>query len=393
MRLLYPDAEDAHHAGVSSMATLYTLGLHPRERSHTDDDGALRTTIFGHPLANPLAISGGLDKNGEAIDPLFALGPSILEIGGITPLPQEGNPKPRVWRLPSQNAMLNRYGLNSQGAAAVALTLRRRVRAYADRLGWTGPEGEFAVLDGAANVPPGSLLPGRLLAVQIAKNKDTPESDTAAVAADYVACVTALGPYADILVVNVSSPNTPGLRSLQKTEPLTRILAAVVEAANQVPRRTKPAVMVKVSPDEAADEDINGIADAVWRAGVHGVIVANTTKSRPVHAPSLLTAQESHALAETGGYSGPGLLEKTIDLVGRYRRALDAPLREGADQREEKVIFASGGICNGADVRRALEAGASVAMAYTALTYGGAGWVTETKRELLEAVKGEGEQR
>ncbi|KAF2755705.1 FMN-linked oxidoreductase [Pseudovirgaria hyperparasitica] len=379
MRLLFPDAEDAHHAGISTMAALYAAGLHPRERSSSSPD--LRTTVFGTQLANPIAISAGLDKDGLAIDPLFALGPSIVEIGGITPRPQEGNPKPRVWRVQSQEGMLNRYGLNSAGAAAVALTLRRRVRTFADKLGWAGPAGEQAVLNGNADVPPGSLLPGRLLAVQIAKNKDTPESDQAAVAADYVSCVQHLGPYADILVVNVSSPNTPGLRSLQAAEPLTHLLSAVVSAAQNVSRKSKPKVMVKVSPDEASEDDISGIVAAVHASGVSGVIVANTTKTRPVHAPSLLTAQETHVLTETGGFSGPALLERTVELVGRYRRALD----EGAEGKS-KVIFASGGICSGADVLRVLEAGAAVGMAYTALTYQGAGWVTESKRQLQEAL-------
>jgi dihydroorotate dehydrogenase len=246
LRLVYPDAEDAHHAGTSALKMLYELNLHPRERDTRLQAAALRTTVFGTQLQNPIGISAGLDKDAEIPDVLFALGAGIVEVGGCTPFPQGGNPKPRVFRIPALDGMVNRYGLNSRGADSMAVRLRDRLRRFARSAGVTEDE----VLNGEAGVPPGSLLPGRLLAVQIAKNKETDEKDEKAVAMDHVYCVRRLARYADVLVVNVSSPNTPGLRDLQATEPLTRLLTAVVDEAGRTERKRPPKVMVKVSPDE-----------------------------------------------------------------------------------------------------------------------------------------------
>jgi dihydroorotate dehydrogenase len=489
---LYPDAEASHHAGITFLKELWIAGLHPRERGTADFDGLLNVEVFGHLLTNPIGISAGLDKNAEVPDALLALGPAVIEVGGVTPLPQDGNPKPRVFRVPSQQALVNRYGLNSEGADVVAMRLRQRVRAYAYQQGYGIDEAaERLVLDGGAEVPPGSLVPGRLLAVQIAKNKLTPEHDLAAVIRDHVYCVERIGKYADIIVVNVSSPNTPGLRSLQSQEPLTQILFHTVAAANMVDRKVKPAVMVKVSPDEDSDTQIQGICDAVWEAGVDGVIVANTTKRRPDPWPQgyMLSVTEAHNLLEQGGYSGPQLFPKTVALVKRYRKTLDArsslddsesrqqnvasesnfdsnpnppptlsnnvptpsssldsiegsvldklgttqqrddaqpkptdpptnlsfsdqPLIQlperhtshgfnnpeykptsqvratGSSQNDEpKVIFASGGITNGEQALEVLNAGASVAMLYTTMAYGGVGTVSRIKAEMREKIK------
>ena len=277
-------------------------------------------------LDNPVGTSAGIDKDAEIPSPLFTLGPAIVEVGGITPMPQEGNDKPRVFRLPSQNALINRYGLNSEGADHVAMHLRQRVREYAYENGLgLGPEAESMILDGEADVPPGSLFPGKLLAVQVAKNKTTPDTDIAAVAGDYTYCVDRLAKYADILVVNVSSPNTPGLRDLQATAPLTAILSAVVGSAKKADRKTKPAVMVKVSPDEDTDTQIEGICSAVWASGVDGIIVGNTTKKRPDPFPQgyIMPAKEEKLLTEMGGYSGPQMFERTLSLVKKYRSKLD----------------------------------------------------------------------
>ncbi|KAI1920905.1 Dihydroorotate dehydrogenase (quinone), mitochondrial [Ophidiomyces ophidiicola] len=340
VRWVYPDAEDAHHAGVRLLRRLYGWGLHPRERGCPDGDGKLVTEVFGHTLSNPIGISGGLDKDAEIPDALFALGPAVVEVGGCTPRPQDGNPRPRVFRIASQNALINRYGLNSQGAEHMAGRLRRRVRAFARAHGF-GAEADVdeevaAAAVAEAGVPVGSLAAGRLLAVQIAKNKTTPDSDMAAVERDYVWCAQQLARYADILVVNVSSPNTPGLRDLQRTAPLTQLLTAVVGAAAAAAAEDgggrRPAVMVKVSPDEDSDE-------------------------------------------QTGGFSGPALFERTVALVGRYRRELD-------EQQAGMVLFASGGITDGRQAAAVLNAGASVAMVYTGLVYGGSGTITRIKDEL-----------
>ncbi|OAX78802.1 hypothetical protein ACJ72_06887 [Emergomyces africanus] len=384
IRWYYPDAEDAHHAGVDWLKFLYRFGLHPRERGNPDGDGKLVTEVFGYTLCNPIGISGGLDKDAEIPSALFELGPAIVEVGGTTPLPQEGNPRNRVFRIVSQNALINRYGLNSNGADHMAAVLKQRVREFAYAHGFGSSEfSEQRVLDGEAGVPAGSLTDGKLLAVQIAKNKSTPETDIEAVKKDYVYCVDRLGKYADILVVNVSSPNTPGLRTLQESGPLTALLKGVVEAAKHTSRKTKPYVMVKVSPDEDTDEQITGICDAVWASGVNGII-------------------------PLGSASGPHLFNKTVDLVARYRTLLDEKLVSDDDGPDStlspsetgamtspgksylapKVIFASGGITDGEQASKALKAGANVAMLYTGLVYGGSGTITRMKEEMRETGKG-----
>ncbi|GAB0133450.1 hypothetical protein EsDP_00001857 [Epichloe bromicola] len=379
LRVVFPDAEDAHHAGTTALKTLHELGLAPRERGSSLQTPELSTWVFDTHLSNPIGISAGLDKDGEIADVLFGFGAGVVEIGGITPLPQAGNPKPRVFRIPATDGMVNRYGLNSRGADDVARRLRERLRRFARSLGVSEQE----VLDGAAGVPPGSLQPGRLLAVQIAKNKETDERDERAVANDYVYCVSRLARYADIVVVNVSSPNTPGLRDLQATEPLTRLLSAVVKEAARTDRKAPPKVMVKVSPDEEEDAQLEGIVEAVRRSGVDGVIVGNTTKRRTGLVPDgvRLTAKEQRALMETGGYSGPAMFDRTLNLVGRYRKMLDAQ-PSGSSNGSQKLLFATGGITNGDQALKVLNAGASVAMVYTSMVYGGAGTVTRIKSEM-----------
>ncbi|KAI1628101.1 dihydroorotate reductase pyre [Exophiala viscosa] len=325
LRWFYSDPEEAHHVSNQTLKSLWDFGLYPRERGDPDQQKDLEVEVFGRLLRNPIATSAGIDKHADIPDPLLAIGPAIIEIGGATPNPQSGNVKPRVFRLTSQEAMINRYGLNSEGADDVAMRLRERVRKFAYRLGLGHDEvAEKAVLDGIAGVPPGSLTPGKLLAVNIAKNKITPEDDVDAVTQDYVYCVERLGAYADILVVNVSSPNTPGLRSLQQGDKLRKILDGVVKAAHSIDRRTRPAVMVKVSPDEDSEEQIAGICDAVWATGVDGVVVGNTTNRRPEPMPHLknLTPLEEQHLLETGGFSGPHLFDRTVSLVKRYRKLL-----------------------------------------------------------------------
>ncbi len=340
LRRLHTDPEEAHHAGIRYIKALYDFNLHPRERGKQDEAGDLKVEVFGHVLNNPLGTSAGIDKDAQIPSPLFALGPAIVEVGGATPHPQVGNPKPRVFRIPSQNALINRYGLNSEGAEYMAMQLRERVREYAYHNGLgLEPESERQVLDGEAGVPPGSLMPGRLLAVQVAKNKTTPDNDIKAIADDYVFCVEHLAKYADILVVNVSSPNTPGLRDLQATAPLTAILTAVVQTAKNCPRRIKPAVMVKVSPDEDSDAQIQGICSAVWASGVDGVIVGNTTKKRPDPVPAgyVMPAQEEKLLTETGGYSGPQMFNRTLSLVEKYQYGLDQGPPEKASKPERST--------------------------------------------------------
>lgn len=404
LRLLYPDAEEAHHFGTQSMKIMYQLGVHPRDR--TDGDGpaknALATTVFepdGLALNNPIGISAGLDKNADVPDALFALGAAVVEVGGCTPQPQSGNPRPRAFRVPAIEGFVNRYGLNSIGADALAARLRTRVRQFC-RAHPDKHLTEADVLSGAAGIPPGSLAPGRLLLVQIAKNKETDEHDIRAVAADYTYCVRRLAPYADVLVVNVSSPNTPGLRDLQAAGPLTHLLSAVVDEARkstQGPaalRTSPPRVMVKVSPDEDSDSQIDGICEAVWASGVDGIIVGNTTKRRTDLVPEKLQlpVNQRQDLAEIGGFSGPAMFGRTLALMTRYRQRLDEQAlqlteigRDNSHPVVRKVLFASGGVTTGNDASQLLNAGASVVMIYTGLVYGGAGTVTRIKQQLRES--------
>lgn len=411
LRLVFPDAERAHEVGTILMKLLYALGINIRERGNVDKDGDLSVTVFGEKLNNPLGTSAGIDKMAEIPDPLLALGGSIVEVGGVTPFAQDGNPKPRSFRIPEQKALINRYGLNSKGADDMAKRLRERVRRFAYYAGFgIDEEAERKVLDGEAGVPPGSLTPGKLMLIQVAKNKVTPEDDIEAVTNDYVYATQRLGRYADILVVNVSSPNTPGLRTLQNVEPLTKLLTGVMAEAHKTNRKTKPKVMVKVSPDEDDDSQIQGIVEAIWRSGVDGVIVGNTTKRRDGLVPEgqQLSPKGQQVLQETGGYSGPQMFPRTLDLVKRYRALLDkgppsdlsdstpkpisgvpsgdepastvAEKIESAQQSvkntltgssspyfEPKVIFATGGISTGKQALEILNAGASVTQVYTAL--------------------------
>ena len=338
VRFLWPDAEDAHKGGVEVLKKLYRFGLHPRERGGVDDAKDLETEVFGHTLVNPIGISSGLDKHGEIPTQLFALGPAVVEIGGVTETRQSGNPRPGVFRVVSQRGMLNRYGLNSEGAERVAARLRQRVRDFAYDQGYGVEEdAERLVLDGDAGVPPGSLVKGKLLAVQVAKKTSTPEGDIEGIRRDYVRAASLLARYADIIVVNISCPNAPGFRELQRVESLTRILTGVVGAAASADRKTRPAVMVKAGLDEDTEEQVATICAAVWASGVDGVIVGNTTTSRPDRTG--LSKSEAALMDERGGYSGPQLFPRTVSLVKKYRRVLDQPLREqnGLQQTQLQV--------------------------------------------------------
>lgn len=487
LRLVFPDAEDAHHTSMAVLRGLWLLGLHPRERGRvldSDVDVDLSISVFqpvendrkagegadagGLRLENPIGISAGLDKDADLPDALFALGAAVVEVGGCTPRPQPGNPRPRVFRVPGLKGLVNRYGLNSCGADAMASRLRARARFWADEHGVALDDllaGRVRDTRTGLPVPVGALAPGKMLLVQVAKAKDTDEKDVEAVAADYAYCVRRLAPYADALVVNVSSPNTPGLRDLQAAGPLAEILTAVVAEAEHAAttsgtgrRQHRPRVLVKVSPDEDDDSQIEGVVRAVWEAGVDGVIVGNTTKRRGANLPLpegvALTAAEKKALSETGGYSGPQTFDRTLALVKRYRAALDRhayaagppPSPSASAQRQagpagsdssatvkqeleaeiaaasmvprltgvdggddlvgaredgrapsqpqgepqdvpQKIIFATGGISTGDQALAVLNAGASVAMVYTALVYGGAGAVTRMKEEMRNAIR------
>ena len=336
VRVLWPDAEDAHTGGVELFKKLYRFGLHPRERFCPDDAKDLETEVFGHTLANPLGISSGLDKHGEIPTQLLALGPAVVEIGGVTETKQSVNPRPRVFRIASQRGMLNRYGLNSEGAERVAARLRQRVREFAYSQGYgVDEDAESLVLNGDAGVPPGSLVKGKLLAVQVAKNTFIPNGDIEDIRQAYIGATSLLARYADIIVVNISCPNAPGFRELQQAESLTRILTGVVDAAASADRKSRPAVMVKAGLDEDTEEQVATICAAVWASGVDGVVVGNTTTLRPEITG--LSKTEAALMEERGGYSGPQLFHRTVSLVKKYRRVLDYPLHEQTQSQQTQL--------------------------------------------------------
>jgi len=372
------------------------LSLSRREgRGRDADMHPRRSQVWGKKFDNPLGISAGFDKHAEAIDGLFNLGFGYVEVGSITPEPQPGNPKPRVFRVPETESVINRYGFNSEGHDAALARLRQRIIGFVNRYANLLPPSLFpatpetqaamdhfdpvraylASQDGAGAAPadavdmPRSLTPGKVLGINLGKNK---ASDPDSIS-DFVRGVESLGPYADVLVVNVSSPNTPGLRNLQRKGMLSELLEGVVKARDLLPGNVKPPVLVKVAPD-LDDEQVSDIAYAATHSGIDGVIVSNTTISRPASAGS------SPTLAETGGLSGPPVKQLAL-------RALSALY----EQTDGKIpLVGCGGISTGQDALDFAKAGASLVQLYTGFVYGGVGLPRRIKDELAELLKAEG---
>ncbi|KZT64583.1 dihydroorotate dehydrogenase [Daedalea quercina L-15889] len=354
------DAEASHKLALRALAS----GLAPRD-TQTDDD-RLRTSLWGGELSSPVGIAAGFDKDGEAVDGLFNLGFSWVEIGSVTPRPQPGNPKPRVFRLPSDEAIINRYGFPSDGHTAVLARLRARIPLFHD------PE--------SATVPHASLRPDALLAVNLGKNKASPADSID----DFVHGVHTFGPYADVLVINVSSPNTPGLRSLQTRALLERLLDGVSRARDEllVPSDpsgaatstllSKPKLVLKIAPD-LDESELMAIAAVVRSSGVDGVIVSNTTVRRPKNLsdPNKL---------EAGGLSGPPLKPYTLATLRTLRALLP----------ESVSLIGCGGIASGEDALDYARAGAAAVQVYTRFAYEGVGTCRRIKDEITEALAREG---
>lgn len=296
---------------------LLALAGGPRVRIEVPTSPRLATRIFGRSLPHPLGLAAGFDKNAEAVPGLFALGFSFVEVGTVTPRPQAGNPKPRLFRLPAEAALINRMGFNNQGLERVAARL--------------------AAL---------SALPGPL-GVNLGINKDEPDPTAA-----YLQGLRTLHARADYLVLNVSSPNTPGLRRLQGREALRDLLNALLAARAALPGPAAP-LLVKIAPD-LAPADQEDIAEVALATGIDGLIVANTTLARPPH----LTGP--HA-AEGGGLSGPPLFAGSTALLANMYRLTGGRL----------PLIGAGGIASAADALAKLRAGASALQLYTALVYQG----------------------
>jgi dihydroorotate dehydrogenase len=334
--------ERAHALGVGFLQFLGRWpGLCQRIRSRALRTGPgatsvdMRVSCAGLELAHPLAVAAGLDKDGHAVSGLFSLGFAAVEVGTVTPRPQPGNPRPRMFRLPEQGALINRLGFNNAGAEAAAAQLRKAL--------WR----------------PGPL------GINIGKNKDTP-LDQAGV--DYLACVSTLAPYADYLVVNASSPNTPRLRQLQEPERLAALLGDVRARMDAVaPGRP---LFLKIAPDLGPDA-VDALVDVAVAARVSGLIAANTTITRPF----------AHPLAkEEGGLSGRPLRQLAAETLRRAARRAEGRL----------VLWGVGGVATPEDVYERLRAGASVVQVYTALVYEGPGLVRRLLRGLEALLRRDG---
>ena len=324
LRLLPP--ETAHRATLE-LAARFGVFL-PRA---PEDDPRLAVDALGLRFSNPVGLAAGFDKNARAFRAMLRMGFGFVECGTVTPRPQPGNPRPRLYRLREDGAVINRMGFDNDGMERVAERLAH------------GRNG--------------------IVGINIGANKDSIDR-----IADYRTTFARLSPFADYVAVNVSSPNTPGLRGLQNRDELRALLATLIDAraGKKVP------LLLKIAPDldERAMDDIAGV---VLQAGIEGLIVTNTTLARP---PWL----KSRHANETGGLSGKPLFASSTLVLAEMRRRIGTKL----------VLIGVGGIASGADAYAKIRAGATLVELYTALVYGGTGLLLRVKRELLECLTRDG---
>jgi dihydroorotate dehydrogenase len=342
------DPERAHHLGfgavraaarVPGAGAVMRAGLGPR-------DPRLRVKALGLEFPGPFGLAAGFDKNALGIDGLAALGFAFVEIGTVTGQGQPGNPAPRMFRLTRDRCLINRMGFNNEGADAVAERLARRA-ARLERRKRRGGRGPAPVI----------------LGVNIGKTKAVPEQDAVA---DYVYSASKLAPHADYLTVNVSSPNTPGLRNLQAVEVLRPLLLAVREAADAAAGRRVP-LLVKIAPD-LADADVDAVADLAVEIGLDGIIATNTTIARD----GLRTPRAEVAACGAGGLSGPVLKARGLEVLRRLRARVGP----------EMTLVGVGGITTAADAGEFLDAGATLLQGFTGFVYQGPLWARRIHRGL-----------
>ncbi|GMM91878.1 quinone-dependent dihydroorotate dehydrogenase [Qipengyuania sp. MTN3-11] len=303
------DPERAHRL------TIRMLKAAPARRP--PEPGQLAIDVAGLRFANPLGLAAGFDKDGEVPNAMFGLGFGAVEVGSITPLPQRGNPKPRLFRLVEDRAVINRMGFNNRGGEAAAARLARRPRRSGAR--------------------------GGVLGINIGANKESADR-----IADYAAMTRLMAPLADYLAVNISSPNTPGLRALQDESALTGLLDAVFEARGAA----GPPVFLKVAPD-LEPADIDAIARIALDSDLEGLIVSNTTVSRP--------PLRSTQARESGGLSGEPLRQLALERLRDFRKATNGAL----------PLIGVGGIASAEDAWARIRAGASLVQLYSAMVYEG----------------------
>ena len=331
--------ERAHAFTFSCLKALQKIpfGLALASLFFRKKDPRLEREVFGIKFPSPVGVAAGLDKDAEVPDALGALGFSFVEIGTVTPEPQPGNPSPRLFRLPEDKALINRMGFNIQGAKAAAGRLaKRRTRV--------------------------------IVGGNIGKNKVTPNAQATS---DYLKCYDALYPYVDYFAVNVSSPNTPGLRELQDKEPLEALLTALQKKNASMPA-AKP-VLLKIAPD-LTDDQLDDIIEIVGNTGIAGVIATNTTVSREM---ILSTRADKVEAMGAGGLSGMPLSERSTEVI-RY-------LHERSGGRFP--IIGVGGIMSPDDALEKLDAGASLVQVYTGFIYEGPAFVKSINKAILKASK------
>nr|KIR48879.1 dihydroorotate dehydrogenase (fumarate) [Cryptococcus bacillisporus CA1280] len=361
---LFADPEEGHRLAVRILA--WDKWARPRDMGVDGDE--LQAELFGMTLKNPVGIAAGFDKDAEAIDGLFDLGFGYVEVGSVTPEPQPGNPKPRFFRLEEDDACINRYGFNSLGHGHALARLRLRLAKFAQDHPSLFPSPLPATILPPAGLPR-SLRPGQVLAVNLGKNKasDADSND------DYIRGVRTLGPYADVVVINVSSPNTPGLRALQGKQQLVRLLNDVVEERNRIAQGTGlPKIAVKVASDLSEDE-LADVASAVRSSGVEGVIVSNTTIRRK--ELNLVSNNQD----QVGGLSGKPLFPYALNALKTLRPLLPPTI----------PIIGCGGISSGSDALDMANAGASIVQIYTSFGFRGVGTPRLIKDEISERLNGE----
>ncbi len=327
--LSFLPAETAHQATIR--LTGFAAPFLPRARA---DDPRLKTRIFGLDFPNPVGLAAGFDKNAEVPHAMAKLGFGFVECGTVTPRPQKGNPKPRLYRLPEDRAVINRMGFNNSGMERAA-----------QRLAHGGSRG--------------------IVGINIGANKDSVDR-----IADYAVCFQRLALLADYVTVNVSSPNTPGLRGLQNRDELHRLLQVLTGFRMEHARRTP--LLLKIAPD-LDEQALDDIASVVLDAGIEGLIVSNTTIGRPASLRGV------HA-QESGGLSGRPLFEPSTRVLMQMRRRVGTRL----------VLIGVGGVASGADAYEKIRAGASLVQLYTALAYEGPGLVARVKSELLDCLARDG---
>jgi dihydroorotate dehydrogenase len=337
------DPEHAHHAAfraIRAARPVLPLGLKGIDRLERRSAAAQPVEAMGLTFPNRLGLAAGFDKNAVGIDALAALGFGHVEIGTVTGEPQPGNPTPRLFRLPADRAVVNRMGFNNDGAEVVARRLADRARRRS-RTSTTGP----------------------VLGVNIGKTKVVPEDEAIG---DYEKSTSLLAPYADYLVVNVSSPNTPGLRDLQAVEKLEPLLAAVRAAADRAVGDRHLPLLVKIAPD-LSDDDVLAVADLATALGLDGIIATNTTISRD----GLVTDPATVEAIGAGGLSGRPLTDRSLEvlrlLAGRVGGQVGGP--SGG-----LTLVSVGGITSVEDARARLDAGATLLQGYTAFIYEGPLW-------------------